>query len=60
MSYLIMYLIIGNQTIGANQWVIESVGESMTSVDNTGRVIVSEVDISLKEYVPDMSGGGAA
>ena len=55
-----MYLIIGNQTIGANQWVIESVGESMTSVDNTGRVIVSEVDISLKEYVPDMSGGGAA
>lgn len=52
-----MYLIIGNQTVGANQWIIESVGESLVSVDNMGRVIVSEVDVTLKEYVPDMMGG---
>ena len=55
-----MYLIIGNQTIGANQWVIESVSEAMTTVDNMGRVIVSEVDVSLKEYVPASAGGGSA
>ena len=55
-----MYLVIGNQTIGANQWIIESVGESLESVDNMGRVIVSEVDVTLKEYVPDMLGGGAS
>lgn len=47
-----MYLIIGNQTIGENMWVIESVGESLETVDNSGRVIVSEVDVTLKEYVP--------
>lgn len=55
-----MYLIIGNQTIGANMWVIESVSEAMTTVDNMGRVIVSEVDVSLKEYVPASAGGGSA
>lgn len=55
-----MYLIIGNQTIGANQWVIESVSEAMTTVDNMGRVIVSEVDVRLKEYVPAPAGGGSA
>lgn len=55
-----MYLIIGNQTIGANMWVIESVSEAMTTVDNMGRVIVSEVDVSLKEYVPAPAGGGSA
>ncbi|WP_051650219.1 phage tail protein [Selenomonas sp. AB3002] len=55
-----MYLIIGNQTVGANMWVIESVGESLVSVDNMGRVIVSEVDVTLKEYVPLMGGGEGA
>ena len=55
-----MYLIIGNQTVGANQWVIESVGEAMVFVDNMGRVIVSEVDVTLKEYVPLMGGGEGA
>lgn len=51
-----MYLIIGNKTIGDNMWIIESVGESMESVDNSGRVLISEVDVSLKEYVPTVGG----
>ena len=49
-----MYFVIGNETIGANQWVIESVGESVDTIDNCGRVIVTQVDVSLKEYVPAM------
>ncbi len=47
-----MYLILGNQTIGQNQWIIESVGESLDTVDNNGRVIITRLDITLKEYVP--------
>lgn len=54
-----MYLIIGNQTVGANPWIIESVGESLVHVDNMGRVIVSEVDVTIKEYVPLMGGEGS-
>lgn len=48
-----MYFVLCNQTVGANQWVIESVGESIDTVDNCGRIITTQVEVTIKEYVPD-------
>ena len=48
------HLIIGGATIGNNMWVVTDVSESWKAVDNNGRVLVSQVDVTLKEYVPDM------
>jgi hypothetical protein len=52
-----MYFVLGNETIGANQWIIESVGESVDTIDNSGRVIVTQIDVTLKEYVPALIEG---
>lgn len=49
-----MYFVLCNAVIGENQWVIESVGESAETIDNNGRVIVSQIEVTLKEYVPAM------
>lgn len=48
-----MYFVLCNQAVGQNRWVIEEVGESYEAVDNSGRVILSQVEITLKEYVPN-------
>jgi phage protein U len=47
-----VFLVIGNHTVGQNQWVVESVGENVDTVDNCGRIIVTQVDVTIKEYVP--------
>ena len=49
-----MHLIFGNETVGAHMWVIESVGESAERVDHGGRILVTQVEITLKEYLPEM------
>ena len=49
-----MYLIFGNEAVGAHMWVIESVGESAERVDHGGRILVTQVEITLKEYLPEM------
>ncbi len=55
-----MYFVLCNETIGSNQWVIESVGESVDTFDNNGRVILTQIDITLKEYVESMTTEEAA
>ena len=49
-----MYLVLCNTVVGANPWIIESVGESVDTVDNTGRIITTQIEVTLKEYVPTM------
>lgn len=49
-----MYFVLCNTVIGANQWIVESVGESVDTIDNNGRVVVTQVEVTLKEYVPNI------
>lgn len=49
-----MYLIFGNEAVGTHMWVIESVGESAERVDHGGRILVTQVEITLKEYLSEM------
>lgn len=49
-----MYFVLCNSVVGSNQWVIESVGESVDTIDNNGRVVLTQIDVTLKEYVPNM------
>lgn len=44
-------LIIGGTPIGRDQWVITSVKQSWTAVDNQGRVIVGTADVTMEEYM---------
>lgn len=48
------YLILGNSVIGANQWIITDVGDSADTWDNMGRIIKTQIDVTLKEYVSEM------
>lgn len=52
-----MHFILSNTVVGANQWVITEAGESVETIDNSGRIIVSELQVTLKEYVPQMAQG---
>ena len=45
------YLIIGNQVIGDNLWVIESTGEAVEFWDNRGQILVSTVEVKMSEYI---------
>lgn len=42
-------LVLGSEVIG-ELWVVESVNESATAWDNKGNILLSEVDVRLKEY----------
>lgn len=44
---------LGNEVIGADYWVIESLDEEYTEIDSRGRVIRAEVSLKLKEYIDD-------
>jgi len=46
------YFVLNNQTVGENPWIIESVSESVDVVDNNGRVVTTQIDVTLKEYIP--------
>ena len=43
-------LVLGSEVIGDGLWVIESIGESAQAFDGKGNIILSEVDVRLKEY----------
>lgn len=47
------FLIIGNHAYGENRWIIESISEAVNYWDGQGKIIASEMDISLKEYVSE-------
>ena len=49
------YLVLCNTPIGENPWAVDSVSESVDIVDNNGRIIASQIDITLREYVPNIS-----
>lgn len=46
------YFVLNNQTVGDNPWIIESVSESVDAIDNNGRIITTQMDVTLKEYIP--------
>lgn len=48
------YFVLCNATVGDNPWVVESVSESVDVVDNCGRIITSQIEITMKEYVPSI------
>lgn len=50
-------LIMGSQVIGEHQWVIESVTESAQAWDNSGNILLNELDVRLKEYVEEKGDG---
>lgn len=45
------YLVLGNAVVGENMWIIESVSEAAIAWDNSGHILVSTVDVKMKEYV---------
>lgn len=47
------FLIIGNETYGDNEWIIESLSEAVNIWDGEGKIYSSKLDISLKEYVKE-------
>lgn len=44
-------LTIGDKAFGVYKWTIRQLDEDFITVDNKGRLLVSEVTIELKEYV---------
>jgi phage protein U len=44
-------LIIGGKGLGINLWIIKSLSQKWTTVDNRGNVLIGSVDIELEEYV---------
>lgn len=52
-----VYLIFGNHPVGAYMWVVESIGESAERIDHGGRILMTQVEITLKEYLPEMYEG---
>lgn len=50
----VLVLMLNNKVIGDNKWVIESLSESVKSFNSRGAVLVSEVNVSLLEYVERM------
>ena len=47
------YLVIGNEVIGDNQWVITDVQERVQFWDNAAQIQVSTLEITFMEYVID-------
>lgn len=44
---------LGEEVIGDDLWVIESLDEEFSEIDNKGRVRRAEVSLKLKEYISD-------
>ncbi len=49
------YFMLGNECVGANKWLVTSVGESADVIDDNGRIINSRVDVTLQEYVEQIT-----
>ena len=48
----ISQLILNGKPITNHKWIVESLSENWEQIDNSGRLLVATVDVSLKEYVP--------
>ena len=46
-----LLLVIGGDAMGYYRWVVESVDQEYTKVDNHGNVLQGKADVKLKEYV---------
>ncbi|WP_312117962.1 phage tail protein [Brevibacillus reuszeri] len=44
-------LIIGGTAYGMYKWVVKTVTQGLKQFDGSGNVLVSEVDVSLEEYM---------
>ena len=44
---------LGNEVIGEDLWVIESLDEEYTEIDNKGRVRRAELNLKLREYLDE-------
>lgn len=44
-------LVIGGKGLGVNLWVVKSLRQRWTHVDNRGNVLVGVVEVELEEYV---------
>jgi len=49
------YLVIGGTLVGLNKWVVKSVSETWDTILNGGEVYKGKVDITLEEYVEEIS-----
>jgi hypothetical protein len=47
--------ILNGEPVSENYWVIESISENWRTVDNRGRLLVAQVEVSLSEYVTPLS-----
>lgn len=48
------YLVLGNEVIGEHMWTIESINETAKAWDDSGNIIVSEVEVKMVEYVAEV------
>ena len=48
-----LVFMLGEEVIGTDYWVIESLNEEYARIDGKGRVISAELSVNLKEYVDD-------
>ena len=46
-----MPLQIGGLPMGADKWIITSLGQQWTTIDGKGEVLTGEVDVTLEEYI---------
>jgi phage protein U len=44
-------LVIGGKPLGMFKWTVRQVGQSWKTFDGAGRLLVAEVDVTLKEYM---------
>lgn len=49
---LAMPLILNGRPVSENLWIIESLNENWKYVDNEGRLLAAEVELTISEYVP--------
>lgn len=48
-----LLFMIGDNVMGEGFWVIESLDESYTRIDNLGRFLMVDLALKLKEYIED-------
>lgn len=48
-----LVFMLGDEVMGEDLWVIESLDEEYSEIDNKGRVIRADLTIKLKEYLDD-------
>lgn len=52
-------LVLDGSSVGDNLWTIEDLSEDWRRVDNNGKLIYADLDVSLQEYPRDSEGATA-